>query len=145
MENNSQPTPPKSNNVVVIALVVIGIAVVMSSSGDDDTKDEGAVKDAPRPVAEATRAYEPPPPCDDAYLATLNEKELRRRRNEVYARKGRTFKSPDLRSYFFSKPWYQPDPNFDSSRLSLADQECIDRVQVWEEEAEHMRSLGYAY
>ena len=144
MENNSTPTPSKSNNLVWIALAGIGIVVFMNSSGDDEAKEEGAVKEVASPVAEKTPAYEPPPPCDDAYLATLNEKQLRIRRNEVYARKGRPFKSADLRAYFFAKPWYKPDPNFHSSRLSLADQQCVDRVQVWEEEAEHMRSLGYA-
>ena len=41
-------------------------------------------------------------------LAGLSRRELRIARNEIYARKGRFFKSKDLKVYFRQFPWYQP-------------------------------------
>ena len=39
-------------------------------------------------------------------LAGLDKATLRLARNEIYARHGRRFNSPDLQAYFDSKPWY---------------------------------------
>lgn len=41
-------------------------------------------------------------------LVRLNRARLRIARNEIYARKGRFFKSKDLKIYFSRFPWYQP-------------------------------------
>jgi Mg-chelatase subunit ChlD/flagellar basal body-associated protein FliL len=48
---------------------------------------------------------------DSRYLTTadldqLSEEELKWARNEIYARRGRKFKDPDLKAYFESKSWY---------------------------------------
>lgn len=32
--------------------------------------------------------------------------------NEIYARNGYVFNTPNIRAYYESKPWYYPDPNF---------------------------------
>jgi hypothetical protein len=38
----------------------------------------------------------------------LSRNDLRIARNEIYARKGRIFKSADLRDHFLRLPWYRP-------------------------------------
>ena len=43
-----------------------------------------------------------------ADIANLSKSQLRIMRNEIYARHGYIFSSPDLTSYFGSKPWYIP-------------------------------------
>ena len=44
----------------------------------------------------------------EADIAPLTEAELHIARNEIYARHGRMFASPDLDEYFRSKSWYTP-------------------------------------
>lgn len=44
----------------------------------------------------------------DNDLSSLNSIELRIARNEIFARKGRHFHSPDLIRYFEGKEWYKP-------------------------------------
>ena len=54
-------------------------------------------------------------------LEALSNAELRLARNEIYARHGRIFDSPDLAEYFESQPWYQgtvPADQFDESVLN---------------------------
>lgn len=44
--------------------------------------------------------------------------DLRVLRNEIYARRGKVFKSKDLKEYFEAQSWYKPDPNFQDEMLS---------------------------
>ncbi len=37
----------------------------------------------------------------------MSEKQITYALNEIYARRGRKFKSADLQAYFNSKPWYK--------------------------------------
>jgi uncharacterized protein YecT (DUF1311 family) len=43
-----------------------------------------------------------------AELAGLCRAQLRLARNEIYARHGRIFDSPDLQAWFAAQPWYRP-------------------------------------
>lgn len=43
---------------------------------------------------------------DDIY--DLSKQELRIMRNEIFARHGYIFSSPDLQTYFYAQPWYKP-------------------------------------
>ena len=45
---------------------------------------------------------------DEAYLKTLTDQELQYARNEIVARYGRKFKTPEIAAYFGSKTWYVP-------------------------------------
>ncbi|HKY04336.1 MAG TPA: protein kinase, partial [Blastocatellia bacterium] len=47
--------------------------------------------------------------------------ELRNLRNAVYARHGRIFETPELRSYFNSRPWYKPRSDHKDSDLTPND------------------------
>ncbi|HVR39101.1 MAG TPA: YARHG domain-containing protein, partial [Thermoanaerobaculia bacterium] len=51
-------------------------------------------------------------PIKTAMLEGLFTEDLRRLRNEIYARRGRTFKDKELRDYFGSFDWYQPSDSF---------------------------------
>jgi hypothetical protein len=53
------------------------------------------------------------PPYVDRLLTSADlegrsQEELALMRNTIYARSGRTFKSPKLREYFAAQPWYRP-------------------------------------
>jgi hypothetical protein len=64
----------------------------------------------------------PPPPPTSGFIfpdsdrrvlsadevAGLSPAELSIARNEIFARRGRIFNSPDLRAYFSKFQWYQP-------------------------------------
>jgi len=71
--------------------------------------------------------------CSHADLAALSAAELRVRRNEVFARHGRSFSSADLASHFAAQDWYRADPDYDDARLSDADRACVARVNLHEQ------------
>lgn len=74
----------------------------------------------------STRKVEP------AMLEGMFTEDLRRLRNEVYARHGRAFKDADLREYFSSFPWYKPSAAYRDSSLSeieRANVEIIGRLE----------------
>jgi hypothetical protein len=48
----------------------------------------------------------------------LFTEDLRLLRNEIYARRGKVFKSKDLNEYFIVQAWYKPDPDFKDEMLS---------------------------
>lgn len=73
---------------------------------------------------------------DPAMLDGLFTEDLRRLRNEVYARHGRTFKDTDLREYFTSFPWYKPDPAFNEASLSPIEKSNVDLIRRLEEGAD---------
>lgn len=72
----------------------------------------------------------------DADLAGLSEWEIRVARNEIYARHGRIFTSPDLAEYFSQKSWYVPSipaDQFDNSYLNsieIANLQVITRYEA---------------
>ena len=45
---------------------------------------------------------------DETFLRTLTDEELKYARNEIVARYGRKFKTPELAAYFGAKTWYHP-------------------------------------
>lgn len=71
-------------------------------------------------------------PVAESDLSTLSREELRRLRNSVYARHGRTFDAPDLQRYFDSRPWYKPRYDYNESELTETDRANIKLVQTVE-------------
>lgn len=53
----------------------------------------------------------------EEFLSTLNRKQARLARNELYARHGLVFGYEDLQSFFEGKSWYVPDPNAREYRI----------------------------
>lgn len=63
-------------------------------------------------------------------LATLSLAELRLARNEIFARNGRRFQSPDLQVYFASRSWYRPIAA--EVTLTQIERENVARIQAEE-------------
>jgi aspartyl protease family protein len=62
-------------------------------------------------------------------LVDLNLEDLRIKRNEVYARRGRKFESKDLQEYFKQFDWYEPRYDNVQSFLTDHDRENIRKVK----------------
>lgn len=71
-----------------------------------------------------------------ASLDGLFTEDLRRLRNEIYARHGRAFKDAELRSYFGSLDWYKVDPQFTEASLSAVERANAATIRKLEDGAE---------
>ena len=71
-------------------------------------------------------------PLTESDLAGLSTPVLRRLRNAVYARHGRTFNTPELQRYFDSRPWYRPRPDYSDQDLSPTDRANVRLIQSME-------------
>jgi YARHG domain len=65
-------------------------------------------------------------------LHGLSLYELRLLRNEIYARRGRQFKTEWLSQYFYSQPWYDPRDDKKEPELSDAEKKNIDTIVIYE-------------
>jgi hypothetical protein len=68
----------------------------------------------------------------DDLLKGLSLHELRLLRNEVYARRGRQFRTEWLSQYFYSQPWYDPGEGFTEPELSDAEKKNIETIVAYE-------------
>lgn len=69
---------------------------------------------------------------EESDLAALSREELRRLRNAVYARHGRTFDSVELQRYFNTRPWYKPRSDYSEAALTATDLANINLIQTIE-------------
>ncbi|HEX7957081.1 MAG TPA: protein kinase, partial [Pyrinomonadaceae bacterium] len=101
-------------------------AVAEKSTTEKTTPDSGerpgVTPDAP---GDAETKIVAGSPLSSSDIAGLSPSELRRLRNTVFARHGHVFESPELRSYFHSRPWYSPRNNFSEAELTPADRANI--------------------
>lgn len=72
----------------------------------------------------------------DAELKGRSKAELRVMRNEIYARHGKAFESPDLKAYFTAKSWYAPNPDYDDAMLTDTDKQNVKILQEREDGAQ---------
>lgn len=89
-------------------------------------------------TALASRAAQPvstPSVCDHETLSQMDKAQLRIKRNTVFARYGRSFRSADLKAYFGAQPWYKPNPAYSGSLVKPSEKSCVDRILVWEKGA----------
>jgi hypothetical protein len=75
-------------------------------------------------------------PLDEGELGSLSAAQLRIARNEIYARHGYVFASPDLRAYFMRFAWYRPSGG--ALKLNAVEQRNVRLLQ----EAEKARGAG---
>lgn len=61
-------------------------------------------------------------------LKLLNKQQLRILRNEILARHGYIFNSPDLKSLFSKQPWYKPNKDYKDDMLTAIDKQNIDII-----------------
>ena len=64
--------------------------------------------------------------------SAVPKNQLRLFRNLIYARNGYTFKSTDLRDFFYSCSWYKQNPNFDESTMHKDEKDFISLMQKYE-------------
>ena len=69
-------------------------------------------------------------------LEGLFTEDLRRLRNEIYARRGRKFSDVDLRDYFSSFDWYHPVDSFRDASLTPIERANAGLIQRMEKEAQ---------
>lgn len=69
---------------------------------------------------------------DEAMLKGLSLHELRLLRNEIYARRGRQFKTEWLSQYFYSQPWYDPREDNSEPELSDTEKKNIETIVAYE-------------
>jgi hypothetical protein len=69
---------------------------------------------------------------EESDLDSLTREELRRLRNAVYARHGRTFDSQDLQRYFEGRSWYKPRSDYNEASLTETDRSNIKLIQTIE-------------
>lgn len=65
-------------------------------------------------------------------LRGLGLYELRLLRNEVYARRGRQFRTEWLAQYFASQPWYEPREDLSEPELSAVERKNIETIVAYE-------------
>lgn len=64
-------------------------------------------------------------------LSTCSKHELQEYINGIYATYGRAFQSPEWAKFFKAKWWYEPDPTFKDSTLTVQDQKAVARLQQY--------------
>ena len=67
-----------------------------------------------------------------ADLKGLNKQQLKLMRNEIFARHGYIFKSPELNNYFRQKPWYKPQHEDVNGLLSPEERENVELIKKLE-------------
>jgi serine/threonine-protein kinase len=65
-------------------------------------------------------------------LTGMSTTELRRLRNTIFARHGRMFDSPDLQTYFSTKPWYSQRYDYSERDLTSADKANLNLISTLE-------------
>jgi hypothetical protein len=74
-------------------------------------------------------------------LKGLSLYELRLLRNEVYARRGRAFRTEWLSQYFYSQPWYDPREDFTEPELSATEKTNIETIVAYERKVKDSLSM----
>jgi serine/threonine protein kinase len=145
--------------ILVVGLIAV-VALVMFLKMNNQTGNVEPSK--PAPVKKETDPAVPPPTVIGPYkppsntsfdtaqrveerivrgeslnrsdLTGLSTSELKRLRNTVYARHGRTFKTPELQQYFDSRSWYRPRNDYSEADLTQSDQSNVKLIQQAENE-----------
>lgn len=148
------PTPAPRQPVMLIvvagllAAAVVGLVVTRQPApAPAPTAEPAAATSDPAPAATAPAPMPAPAPTPvpearlgdfilpqssaqpltSADIADLDKAELRLARNEIYARHGRIFRSPDLAAHFSRYAWYRPVAAEVS--LSPVEQRNVDLLQ----------------
>lgn len=78
----------------------------------------------------------------EAMLKGLSLHELRLLRNEIYARRGRQFKTEWLSQYFWSQPWYEAREDNKEPALSETEQKNIQTIVAYESKVKESLSTS---
>lgn len=70
-----------------------------------------------------------------AVLQGLFVEDVRKMRDEIYARHGKVFKDPWTQKYFASLDWYKPDPKYTDASLSAVERQNLVTIAAYEKRA----------
>lgn len=74
-------------------------------------------------------------PLTRALLTGLFVEDVRKMRDEIYARHGKVFKDPWTQKYFASFDWYKANPNYSDAQLSAVEKGNIAVIAAYEKKA----------
>ena len=74
-------------------------------------------------------------PITTALLRGLFVEDVRKMRDEIYARHGKVFKDQWTQKYFASFDWYKPDPKFTEASLTPVEKQNLVTIAVYEKKA----------
>jgi hypothetical protein len=74
-------------------------------------------------------------PITRALLNGLFVEDVRKMRDEIYARHGKVFKNEWTQKYFASFDWYKPDPKFNEASLSSVEKQNLTTIAAYEKRA----------
>ena len=74
-------------------------------------------------------------PITRALLQGLFVEDVRKMRDEIYARHGKVFKDPWTQKYFASFEWYKADAKFDEASLSPIEKQNVATIVAYEKKA----------
>src|SRR6266487_6521250 len=71
-------------------------------------------------------------PITSALLQGLFVEDVRKMRDEIYARHGKVFKDPWTQKYFASFDWYKVNPNYTDASLTMIEKDNIAVIAAYE-------------
>ena len=74
-------------------------------------------------------------PITRALLQGLFVEDVRKMRDEIYARHGKVFKDPWTQKYFASLDWYKADPKYTDASLSAVEKQNLVTIAAYEKRA----------
>ena len=74
-------------------------------------------------------------PITRALLTGLFLEDVKKMREEIYARHGKVFKDPWTQKYFASLDWYKPNPNYSDASLSAVEKRNLVIIAGYEKKA----------
>jgi YARHG domain len=74
-------------------------------------------------------------PITRAFLSGLFVEDVKKMRDEIYARHGKVFKNEWTQKYFASFDWYKPDPKFTDASLSAVEKQNLTTIAAYEKRA----------
>lgn len=77
-------------------------------------------------------------PAGQAEFRGRSAQELRLLRNEIFARHGKRFSSPDLTAYFSRQSWYKPRQDYSDNLLTTEERVRIQQIQGIENAVAHL-------
>jgi hypothetical protein len=74
-------------------------------------------------------------PITQALLQGLFVEDVRKMRDEIYARHGKVFKDPWTQKYFASFDWYKANPNYSDAQLTVVEKRNLATIAAYEKKA----------
>ena len=94
--------------------------------------DEAARKQRRAAISPGDMEHFESRPIAEAMLQGLSLHELRLLRNEIYARRGRQFRTEWLAQYFWSQPWYTSRDDYAEPELTEVERKNVETIVAYE-------------